>query len=366
MRRLITSRMAVLGLASAAASAVLVAGLSGASAGAGTAPRPAARASARLCASSYDPYQVTQSALRACGEDILPLRRVAPLPGGGARYDYGSYTLLVPPAHFNVLTASDQRLAEYGFPTRKRLGARWYPLMRHVRSFTRPTPYLVANPRVKANTNNPNWAGYNVNSHSYNGVSADWVEPSFVPAGCSGDRFLQWTGIGGINSGYLGQDGTTFNEPGFAAHQGFIETLNNDLSPPVAANISATPDQEYYSEAFWVAGQNHFYYYMENLANGATYNAVSRTVTADLTTAEVITERPYLVQSKSYTQLSDFQSVGVTAATGYWGSSSSNGFYSLSHNSETMVGQNSGPIIANPTPIVSGSDFIVYWDRCQG
>lgn len=347
----------------AAVTAVLTLGSLTAPAGASN--HASDRSRSGTCPGPVSPYAASRMVLRACGDTIIPLRQVTPLSGGGDAYSYGSYTVLIPPAHFNVLKATDKQLAEFGFPTRKQLGAHWYPLMRHVRTFPRPTPYLVAASQRKANTNTISWAGYNVNGRSYNGVSAYWIEPHFVAANCSGDEFAQWTGIGGTHGSMtLGQDGTTFNLPGFAAHQGFIETVINDSGGPVAASVTATPGDQFYAQAFWDSQNNDFDYYMENVHTGATYSAHSRFVgNPDLSTAEVISERPQT--STGYTQLSDFQSVGVASATAYWGSGSSNGFYSLSHNSNTMVGVN-GVLIADPGPIVAGSDFTTDWDRCQG
>jgi hypothetical protein len=64
-----------------------------------------------LCARSYNPYRQQVSVLRACGDTILRLRRVTQLPGGGKAYDYGSYTQLVPPPHFERAEGLGQAVA---------------------------------------------------------------------------------------------------------------------------------------------------------------------------------------------------------------------------------------------------------------
>jgi hypothetical protein len=327
-----------------------------------------------ICEQTFNPYMVAESVLRSCGDRIGGLQRVASLPGGGKAYSYGTLTQLVPPAHFNVLTASDKQLSEYGFPTRKELGSKWYKVMRHVRSFAAPTRYLVTDPNVSApsaNSDWANWSGYNVNSHNYTQVTATWEEPSFVTNGCNGDMFVQWVGIGGINSDYLGQDGTSFNVPGFAAHQGFIETIDGTGDPGsgmVVANITSAAGDSFYASTLWNAANSYFNYYMEDYTTGATYSAHSRTVSADQSTAEVISERPQVggtITNPVYAQLSDFTIVYVTDATGYWGSSAE-GFYQLSHNSDRMLGDGSEILATTDDSLSSNSNFQVYYAATQG
>jgi hypothetical protein len=323
------------------------------------------------CSHSVNPYMISRAALRACGDNIAPLLRVTPLVGGGKAYFYGDYTRLVPPAGFNVLKASDKQLSEYGLPTRKQLGSQWYKLMSTVRHFAKATPYLVQVPGFKIgadisapgglsnnpfNTNSANWAGFDVNDHNYTQVTATWTEPHFVGVGCTNDKFSQWVGIGGLNgSPYLGQDGTAFNEPGLAAHQGWIETINNDSSPPVAADIIGTPGSPFYASTLFDVADHYFNYYMQT--GSTVFTAHSRTVTGDQSHAEVVSEMPFGGPS-----ISDFQTVPVQSATAYWDGGSS-GFYGDSHNSITMT--DSHQTIVTPGTLSSGSNFTTTWKHCN-
>jgi hypothetical protein len=330
-----------------------------------------------ICSTSFNPYTQLVSVLRACGDRIEWLQHVTALPGGGKAYSYGDYTTLVPPAGFNVLNASDEQLSEYGFPTRKQLGSGWYDVMRHVRSFAQPTPYLVEDPNAQMGLPVPaatarlasstyydylNWAGYVVDNHQYTEVTATWIEPRMA-GGCSNDDFSQWVGMGGFNgSGDLGQDGTAFNEQGIGQHQGWIETIeNNDNSPAVPVEVWAHPGYGFYASTLWDAAQGKFYYYMEDYYTGRTSSNESRVVSADQSSVEVISERTHA--GSGWAELTNFQVVTVQDDRAYWNSSSS-GFYYDSANTINMV-DTYGNLVAYPSLMATDSSFYTYWNRCN-
>lgn len=333
-----------------------------------SAPRPA------ICMTSFDGYSVPQSVARSCGDRILPLLRTTPLPGGGRAYDYGTYTWLEPPAHFNVLRASDKQLSEYGLPTRKQLGRNWRSVASRMRRFIAPSPYLVQIDHVRGFTcgitDSCGWDGHYVEGHTYTQVSATWTEPHFTAAGCSGDEFMQWAGLGGIYSvpASLGQTGTAFNVPGLAAHQGFIETIiDGSDSPPVAIDgfVPAAGDTVRAS-VLWDSSARQYSYLLTDTTAGSSSGAIlSRTDTdPDNTTAEVISERPYVdVDTGQLSQLSDFQSVAVKDATSYWPGGSA-GFVNNPHHYSIQMFDKSGNPLATTTNLDSDSDFTNTWVAC--
>ena len=323
---------------------------------------------ASLCARSHDPYTESAQVLRSCGDAILPLLRVTPLPGGGHAYDYGSYTRLIPPAHFSPLRASDRKLAEYGFPTRKQLGKRWYGVMRRFRSVAPATPYLAAAPRVLAGAcSSPHyppvacaWSGELIGgSRTFSAVQAIWTEPHFL-SGCSNDAFGQWVGIGGTGQGQvnLGQEGTTFNMPGFGQHQAFIETIINNSGKPVAASVSAHPGKSFFASMSWNSSSKVFSYFMQNDV-GTTYNANSRTdESPNLSTAEVISERP-LVNGNT-AELSDYgSSLAVSGASAKWGSGS--GWPSPTH---VVMEDPNGIVLSDPSALSGSGNWSMDWSAC--
>jgi hypothetical protein len=330
------------------------------------------------CSKSFDPYHASTTLLRACGDRILRLKHVTALPGGGKAYSYGGYTVLVPPRHFKPLKASDKQLREYGMPTRKQLGqAKWRSLMRHYRYTVPPTPYIAEDPRVEAPapgasatprtlacnwpTCNSHWSGFVASTIPFEEVTAYWTEPHFVSAGCSGDAFVQWVGIGGGTTDYLAQDGTAFNVPDVAAHQAWVETINGSgtgtLDP---VNLKTVAGHNFYASTLWNSASSDFSYYMIDNTSGASYSGHSGTVTADQSTAEVISERP-LINNK-LPELSDYQHVPVTSATGYTAGRPFP-FYSLTNNAIVM--ENGLDTLSLPGTMSPQSDFTTTWNACS-
>lgn len=338
-----------------------------------------ARVSA-LCSRSFNPYKVKIGVLRSCGDKILWLQHVTPLRGGGNAYSYGEVTVDVPPAHFQVLRASDKQLAVYGIPTRKQLGSKWYGVMRHVRRFNPAPKYLVEVPRAATqapaelvsrspHTDDPctlpgcsyNWAGDYVTGHTYNEVTVIWIEPSFIGAGCSGDEFAQWLGLGGTGSTTnLGQEGTFFNYPDFAAHQAFIETIIDNSGGPVPIKgLVVSHGNSLYGSVYWDSSSEVYDYFFSYNGNG--YSEHSRTdESPDNSTAEVISERP----DNPPTELSDFQTVSVENATSAW-SSGSAGFVSNPHHYGITMEDTSGIVLADTSNLDSQSNFTNTWAYCS-
>jgi hypothetical protein len=280
----------------------------------------------------------------------------------------------MPPAHFNVLRASDKQLREYGIPTRKQLGHRWYSVMRHFRRVAPPEPYLVevpsflvsggASPRVcQLPSCTGNWVGHYVTGHTYKEVTVTWAEPSFTNGGCTNGEFVQWAGLGGTTSPVnLAQAGTTFNVPNFAAHEGFIETIIGGVGPMVeATQFVPSHGDSVYSSILWDSATTEYSYFMEDFTTGTVYSAHSRTDSSpDNSTAEVISERP----NNPPTDLSKFQNDSFTGATSYWGTSSAGFVNNPNHYNLKMEGI-SGDTLATSSNLDSNSNFSNTWVACH-
>lgn len=330
-----------------------------------------------ICSRSVDPYSLPVSVLRSCGDRIWPLLHIRPVPGGGRLYDYGAYTWIAPPAHFNALAAPDKQLTELGLPTRARLGRQWLHVIRHFRHFIQPPPYLVElskhknAPAYDCNTGNCIWAGHYVKGHTYNNVTGTWTEPTFKGAGCSGDEFSQWGGLGGVGSGTgsLAQTGTAFNEAGLAAHQGFIETIIGGIDPgPTAISgflppSAGNPGDTIYVSVLWDSSLNVYSYLLDDwTTNKSSGSIFSRTDNLpDNSTAEIISERP---GGSNPTELSDFQTVAVQNATSYW-SSGSAGFYHNPQHYSLIMYNSSGDVLATTNNLDSNSNFTNTWKQCS-
>jgi hypothetical protein len=333
-----------------------------------------------ICDTSYNPYAEPVSALRSCGDLILKLKRVSRLPGGGQAYDYGAYTQVVPPSHFNVLKASDRRLQEYDLPTRHELGSQWSSYVKNIRHFARPLPYLVEIPTVHTTapkvrpefdclqdwpSETCTWSGYAAyQGHSYDYVSAVWQEPAFASDPCDPTAFVQWVGIGGfyLNSTDLGQDGTAFGVPGLAAHQAWIETINDNNSPIVGVNLTATKGQQFSAITTWDSSDSKFEYNMGNIYTGTVFDGNSSKVTADQRSAEVIAERPVIDGSPS--DLTDYQQFPVDGAIAGWGTSHSF-FVNLptADVSPVSMYDDNGNLMSSESALGSeGNNWTMYYD----
>jgi hypothetical protein len=305
---------------------------------------------------------------------------VRPLPGGGKAYDYGAATQLMPPPHFNVLKASDKQLQEYGLPTRQRLGSRWRAAARHMLHFIRPTPYLVelppANvitrrvPALSACSNcSPNWEGYGaIHGHAYTYVAAGWFEPDFLATSCSTTTWVQWTGIGGWNTGDLGQDGTAFGSTGIGQHQAWIETTTNgDFDGIIAVDLTAPVGTKVSAGTQWDSGATKYIYGITD-SNGQLVSLESRAVGSanDLSSAEVITERTS-PSPNVYYDLSHFEQFQLENTVAGW-SNGTDTFYDLDNNGDAtfnnMVDSNNN-VMAFPGPLNTSSDFSSTWNRCN-
>lgn len=112
--------------------------------------RPAKKSS--ICGTYFDPYKHSIAVDRSCGLKVYPLTRVQKLPSGGKKYIYetpsGESDTLVPPPHFNPLTATDAELKEYGFPPRDAHDPNWVAAMRHWKRHAQPPKFLVELPNA--------------------------------------------------------------------------------------------------------------------------------------------------------------------------------------------------------------------------
>lgn len=325
---------------------------------------------------------VKLATLRSCGDSIWPLLKVTKLRGGGMAYDYGIYTQDIPPSGFNVLKASDKQLAEYGLPTHKQLGLQWNSVMGNA-IHSAPAPrYLVGIATSGAGADAPasgcpldscssSWSGHVVEGHTYNEVSAGWQEPSFYTvSGCSGGQFSQWVGLGGFtaNTTGLAQLGTAFNEPGMAAHQGWIETIIGGSGSEVAIDVVASKGDSMWASATWDPANSWYDYYMQDTGSDPAqyYSGHSREDDSpDNSTAEVIEERPNYSFTNDTPNLSPFNNFSVTGATSYWGSSSAGFVNNPDHYQIKMQDPASLDTLADPTPLNSNSNFTAEWDNCD-
>lgn len=117
------------------------------------------------------------------------------LPDGGTQYNYssgsGMITWRVPPASFNIATASATALAEYGFQHVSPTSSQYAALQ--TGTFATPPPTLFSYTQYHATAEGtywiPNWSGDGDYSYpgTYTEEEAIWNEPADGTSPCDGD-----------------------------------------------------------------------------------------------------------------------------------------------------------------------------------
>jgi hypothetical protein len=229
----------------------------------------------------------------------------------------GATTIAAPPADFDVLTASDERLADYGFPPRPDQAsspddyAAWANAM--LASKTRIVPKLAQTnifhgpARAKAQSASSeentlefyNWSGYGSSSFYY--VESDYVVPVARQAfnACTGtwDYGSSWVGMDGYQSGDVLQAGIEFDAYCNSGTTAVYYSPWYEWFPygeVRITNLPIAPGDDYFVEV-WHTSATQGYAYLVNL-NTAQAVEVGFTAPSGTTlignSAEWITERP--------------------------------------------------------------------------
>lgn len=215
-------------------------------------------ASASGCPSNI--FEASQAELAACGVVAYPLISIERLRDGGHRYLYRvggqKAYYLIPPESFVPSSATAAQLSEYGIPTKPEnpsLVAHWTQMLSNMHFV--PAPPYLAETSIHF-LDSFNWVGYYA-SGSFTSSEGDWNEPS-LGSSCSNNGEATWTGLGGVNSGNLGQDGTIMgsNIPGFNQHQAWTEVLP---AGAFSQNLYATVGQGFDARTSWSSPYYHFY-----------------------------------------------------------------------------------------------------------
>jgi hypothetical protein len=289
------------------AARVMTAHLGGA--GAGT----AASASDRAPCVGQDSYALSTSSLAACGIAAYPTAATSRLSDGGSMVTYrsGAQTVftVTPPRGEDMAAVSQPVRDLYGLPgppsahgaaAGAETRSRWQQHLRSLRWV--PAPGALHDvPGVRfGNTPEswPAWTGYTANESTgyFHYAYLIFTEPTHQSATCDpADGAVFWTGLGGVNNTYLGQDGTAqgqFN--GLAEDQGWIET---DVGPVTASTVRATEGQQMsvttiYETNYDNSGKAAYIYNFENIHTGASQSLGTWDTHFSGATADWIAERP--------------------------------------------------------------------------
>jgi hypothetical protein len=329
------------------------------------------------CRASFNPYRYSQAQVSACGYKTFPRDTKRAMAGGGSVSTYKMNKMLVktytPPAGFRPATASNARLAEYGFPTRpanRKALAVWNREMTRWKG-SATAPAFLAETHASADTeSNNSWAGYVITAEpggitSFTHAEGWYVEPSFGSSRCSSTTEVTWAGIGGWNGIPVAQNGTAWNSNGVDAHQAWWEVYPDNSLTTIP--FYATAGSLFDASTRYLGNGYRFWFY--NYGNNKTdVFDVTNITDYDGLSAEVVVERP--IVGKSATNLANFGTLEVDE-------SQANGEYlnTFSPNLNLTLGtwrhgvhmdsNTTGDDLADPSTIGSFGAFTVAQHNCN-
>jgi Peptidase A4 family len=309
---------------------------------------------------------------RAQGREVFPLAGQAEVRGGGREYRYDvaghTVTYTTPPASFDPLTAPSRQLARYGIPSEPKGGtarAAWRSDMARLH-FVKAPPYLAmvaAHAGEAIPDYSDHWAGYVAFTGPYRRAAASWSQPVVKTSLCRSGALTLWAGLGGYAAISLAQAGTSVGTPGVGRGQAWWEITPAGMVP---VPLYASAGGKFTAEVRYV-GHDRFAFFMENDVTGASWSQTeSGGRPPDLTTAEVIAERPCLDKCNgdepTYARLPDFGSVDFRSSSV---DGAALGTYSTYAENMTTTPSSFGAPLAQPGPFSSHkASFTVKQDRC--
>jgi hypothetical protein len=343
------------------------------------------------CPATLDLYTASPAALAACGVKSFPLRAVKTLPDGGKEFSYlldgVPVTQLLPPASFDAGTASAAQLRRYGIapepPATARIArARWRSMVSNIHFVTPPEemfqvpvkasppvaphPLIPAPPThgvtpsthgVRAQATSLNWSGdvINQSGHSFTTADDKFIQPAANSTTCANNSAVFWSGIGGVNTNNLAQDGTALNlEPLLGQGQAWWEILPASVTP---VNLFATAGQSFEANTSYL-GNGTWDFFLKNDFTGASTD-IQSSGAYDGSTLEFISERPDV--NGSLTNLTNF-------GTTQWQSASADGkpLKDWSQTEIDMVSNNgSHDLATGGTSSLGSGSFVDTWIACS-
>ena len=311
------------------------------------------------------------------------------LEDGGKIYTYVINGVVnkfpVPPDGFDPLTATNEQLSVYGFPTRPVTRdavayASWLALVEDYNSTPVPTIDVMDRPMsgTLVTTSNTaaravsiyssNWSGYESNlgtssSTFYTQVQADYTQPtiSSISGTSSSNVIGYWVGLGGHNTGSLVQAGTATT--GLSDHWAWYEYLSaSNLNPAVRiTSLEINPGDSIHVYISFQQANDKFNYYIANNTTGKSASGIVE-IDADEyfdgSTAEWVIE-------KAKTNLPKFGSITMSNCQATLNTSNTwKNLNSLSGVKKIILtdsGSSSGTVLCSPGSISSNYKFTVTW-----
>lgn len=207
-----------------------------------------------------------------------------------------------------------------------------------------------------------NWSGYadSASSGGVSAVSGSWTVPSLTCPKRGTTYVALWVGIDGYSSSTVEQTGVLGEcNSGTASYSAWYEFYPN---PSVSiSSITAHPGDVFTASVTYSSGV--FTTTITDTTTGLTASYSSAVSGALRTSAEWIVERPALCIGFhcSLTTLANFGSASFTSSSATIGTATGT-ISAFSDVAITMVGSSSGPILAEPSSLLSsGASFTVAY-----
>lgn len=289
----------------------------------------------------------------------------------------------VPPDGFDPLTATNEQLSVYGFPTRPITRdvvayASWLALVEDYDSTPIPIIEVMDRPvsSATAMTSNTveestssNWSGYVSDlkagsSTNYTQVQADYTQPTISSiSGTSKSNVVgYWVGLGGYNSGSLVQAGTATT--GSSDHWAWYEYLSDsNINPAIRiTSLEINPGDKIHVYISFQKANDKFNYYVANNTTGKSASGIVE-IDADEyfdgSTAEWIIE-------KARTNLPEFGSITMTNCQATLNTSDTwkklNSLSGINKITLTRGGTSFGTVLCSPGSISNDDKFTTTWE----
>jgi hypothetical protein len=366
---LAASTVAALAFATVAATPSVLAATPSASAGSTGATGPSGQDTGptgtptpSICGTQFDPVSVSQGTREACGIQTDPLISTSALPDGGTQYNYaasaGTIAWRVPPASFDIATASRSQLAEYGFEGITASSPQYPVLAAH--QFAPPPPMLFSYPNLRAGYDGEwttsTWAGAGDYSSpgTYDEAQGNWNEPA-DGSSCSGSAVVFWAGIDGLGMNDLAQAGSEQGVPGMPNNELWWELLNG---PWTNFNATVSPGTRVYATTYYGSGNEaEFYVQVGSTLYGPVFFFATGSPYVPWVgeQANFVVERPQV--GGTHPPLLNFNWVTMQTTV--------NGSSNVSQGPNYILEMVTDNVLAYPTIPDGNGKFQVYYNACQ-
>jgi hypothetical protein len=329
-----------------------------------------------VCSLSFSAFA---ESVQKSDEKHLTADKIEVLPDGGKLYTYiidGVRNVFpVPPTGFKPIEATDDELAQYGFPARPddKTGLdAWNAQMAYYKytpepdiSVTDRTNGTVKLADVKSDgagtLNTTNWADYYA-SGNFVQVQGNFTQPT-VQSGCLSNTYEStWVGLGGVNTGKLVQTGTAMNtRNGANSYYAWYEYLSPaHPNPEIKFNsITVSGGDSIHAYCSFQSSNNRFNAYVANNTNGTSQTVlvdISASEYFDSSTAEWINEHPSV--SGTDNGLTKYGSNGWTTAQAYTNTGT---WYNITSLTYDRIDMYNGSTVRSRPSGLSGGSFTSNW-----